>query len=93
MIKLIDTEKWPNGHADAIKDQAKREKNMAASGVDLFPNKMAIGSVKLETQLTLWMFAIRKTGIITRFNAPVFVDATGDGWLGFLVWCRIPLWS
>ena len=83
MIKLIDTKHWPNGHEDAIQDQAKREKNMASSGVDLFPNQMAIGLSKTANTINSVDVRHTKTGIITRFNAPVFVDATGDGWLGF----------
>ena len=83
MIKLIDTKHWPNGHADAIKDQAKREKNMANSGIDLFPNQIAIGLSKTGQAINSVDVRHTKTGIITRFNAPVFVDATGDGWLGF----------
>ena len=36
ILKTIDTPHYPNGHADAIKAQQKREATMAASGVDLF---------------------------------------------------------
>ncbi|MEO0477798.1 MAG: FAD-dependent oxidoreductase, partial [Planctomycetota bacterium] len=36
MIKRIDTKHYPNGHADAIKDQAKRDKEMAKTGADIF---------------------------------------------------------
>ena len=46
ILKKIDTEHYPNGHADAIKDQAKREAAMKASKVNLFPNHLAIGLSK-----------------------------------------------
>ena len=82
MIGRIDTKHYPNGHADAIKDQAKRDKEMAKSNVKIFTNQTAIGLemdgdriVSVDTRET-------GSGAITRFKAPVFIDCTGDAWLG-----------
>ena len=83
LIRTLDTEHYPNGHADAKKDQRKREATMAASGVSLFPGHMAIGLGKEGGRITSIEAREVTTGLIRRFRAPVFIDATGDGWLGY----------
>ncbi len=83
IIKTIDTPHYPNGHADAIKAQQKREATMKASGADLFPLHIAIGLEKAGDRIVSVEARNAVTGIITRFRAPVFIDATGDGWLGY----------
>jgi hypothetical protein len=82
ILKTIDTAHYRNGHADAIKDQKKREATMAASEVDLFAHHMAIGLEKVGDQIASVEAREVTTGIIRRFRAPVFIDATGDAWLG-----------
>ncbi|MCP5519128.1 MAG: FAD-dependent oxidoreductase [Verrucomicrobiales bacterium] len=83
LLKTIDTEHYPNGDALAIKDQAKREATMAASGVDLFPLHLCCGLEKDGDRIASVEAREATTGLIRRFRAPVFIDATGDGWLGF----------
>ena len=83
LIKTIDTPHYPNGHADAIDAQTKREATMAASGVDLFAHHMAVGLEKDGDRIASIEAREVTTGIIRRFRAPVFIDATGDGWLGY----------
>ena len=83
LLRTLDTEHYPNGHADAKKDQRKREATMAASGVDLFPGHIAIGLAKEGGRIISVAAREVTTGIIRRFRAPVFIDATGDGWLGY----------
>lgn len=83
ILKLIDTPHYPNGHADAIKAQQKREASMKASGADLFPLHIAIGLEKVGHRIASVEARHAVSGVITRFRAPVFIDATGDGWLGF----------
>lgn len=82
LIRRIDTEHWPNGHADAIQDQAKRDREMAKTGVRIFMDHRAVGLemdgnriVSVDARQTI-------SGQITRFKAPVFIDCTGDAWLG-----------
>ena len=82
IIKKIDTKHYPNGHADAIKDQEKREKTMAESGVERFAHHIAIGLEKNGDRIASVEAREVTTGIIRRFRAPNFIDATGDGWLG-----------
>lgn len=83
IIRTIDTPHYPNGHADAIKAQQKREAAMKASGADLFPLHIAIGLEKVGQRIVSVEARDAVSGVITRFRAPVFIDATGDGWLGF----------
>ena len=83
IIRKIDTRHYPNGHADAIKDQQKRETTMAESGVDRFAHHIAIGLEKSGDRILSVEAREVTTGIIRRFRAPNFIDATGDGWLGY----------
>jgi hypothetical protein len=83
ILETIDTPHYPNGHADAIKAQKKREATMAASGVDLFPHHLAVGLEKVSDRIASVEAREATSGLIRRFRAPVFIDATGDGWLGY----------
>jgi len=83
ILKTIDTPHYPNGHADAKIAQAKREATMAASGVDCFTQHIAIGLEKDGDTIASVEAREVATGNIRRFRAPVFIDATGDGWLGY----------
>ena len=82
LLKTIDTPQYPNGHADAKKAQRKREATMAASGVDLCAGHIATGLAKEGDRIAGVEAREVTTGIIRRFRAPIFIDATGDGWLG-----------
>jgi len=83
ILKRIDTEHYPNGDSLAIKDQRKREQSMAASGVDLFAGYIACGLSKQGDRIGSVEARNIQTGTIRRFSAPLFIDATGDGWLGY----------
>ena len=64
-------------------DQVKREKTMAESGVDLFAHHTACGLEKKGDKILSVEAREVTGGRIKRFRAPVFIDATGDGWLGY----------
>jgi len=83
MLNKIDTERWPNGSDRAKKDQAKREMHMDGSGADIFRNHTAVGLGKDGDRVTSVEARETHTGKIRRFIAPVFIDATGDAWIGF----------
>ena len=83
LLRKIDTRHYPNGDAEALVDQQKREKAMLESGTHLFPGHLAIGLGKEGDQITSVEAREATGGRIRRFLAPVFIDATGDGWLGF----------
>lgn len=84
ILKMIDTEHYPNGSAEAKKDQEKRDRNMKAqTNIDLYLNWRAYDAY--SEQNTIQYVDARQTssGERIRFEAPLFVDATGDGWIGF----------
>lgn len=83
ILKTIDTVHYPNGDALAKEDQKKREKTMAASGIDRYAHHIAIGLEKEKDEIKSVDARQVTNGKIRRFRAPVFIDATGDGWLGF----------
>ncbi len=83
LIKKIDTYHYPNGDEKAKVDQVRRDKALADAGTDLFPGHIAIGLGKEGDRITSVEAREVRTGKIRRFKAPVFIDATGDGWLGF----------
>ena len=82
VIGRIDTKHYPNGHADAIKDQAKRDREMAKTGVKIFTDHRAIGLEMDGDRIASVDARSTGDGKITRFKAPVFIDCTGDAWLG-----------
>lgn len=82
LISRIDTKHYPNGHADAIKDQAKRDKEMAKTNVKIFTSQTAIGLEMDGDKIASVDSRETGTGKITRYKAPVFIDCTGDAWLG-----------
>ncbi len=83
IIKTIDTPHYPNGHSSAKRAQRKREATMASSGIDRFLQHKAIGLEKHGDRIAAVEAREVVTGTIRRFRAPVFIDATGDGWLGY----------
>ncbi|MGB0768724.1 MAG: FAD-dependent oxidoreductase [Phycisphaeraceae bacterium] len=82
LIKQIDTAHYPNGHQDAVYDQARRERAMADTDAAIFKNFSAVG-LEMDGEKIVSIDARHTgSGAITRFKAPVFIDCTGDAWLG-----------
>jgi len=84
ILKMIDTEHYPNGHPDAKIDQKKRDENMKLMpGLDLYLNWRAYDA-KAKNDIVQYVDARQTSdGRRIRFTAPLFVDATGDGWIGY----------
>lgn len=83
LIKKIDTLHWANGSHMAWADQRKRERSMIESGTDLYAHHIAVGLGKDGDKITSVEAREVTTGIIKRFKAPIFIDCSGDGWLGY----------
>lgn len=84
LLEGIDTAHWPNGSADAIPDTEKRQRTMdAADGVHQFLSRRACAANTRDDLITGVDAEHIETGEALRFTAPVFIDCTGDGWLGF----------
>jgi hypothetical protein len=84
ILKGIDSKHWPNGSAESIPDTLKRHNTMdAAKGVKQFLGWQAYGTVMEGKRIMAVDARHIETGETRRFKAPVFVDSTGDGWIGY----------
>lgn len=84
ILKKIDTEHYPNGSAYAVKDQGKREKALkAASGVMMFRPYRAYDVQMKGSKIVSIDASSTVTGEALRIRSDVFIDCTGDGWIGY----------
>ncbi|MRI00142.1 FAD-dependent oxidoreductase [Kriegella sp. EG-1] len=84
ILKKIDTEHYPNGSADAKIDQQKRDNNVKSyKNISLFLNHRAYDAKAENNEIKYVDARQTSTGNRIRFEAPRFVDSTGDGWIGF----------
>ncbi|WP_251795681.1 MULTISPECIES: FAD-dependent oxidoreductase [unclassified Arenibacter] len=84
ILKKLDTEHYPNGSPEAHKDQIKRDNNVKSyNNISLFLNWRAYDAKAVENRISYVDARQTATGERIRFNAPLFVDSTGDGWIGF----------
>jgi hypothetical protein len=81
---MIDTEHYPNGSPEALKDEAKR-----AHALEQYPNITVFLNYRafrtgMEGSVIKAVDAMHtSTGQQIRLTAPYFVDCTGDGWIGY----------
>lgn len=84
IINMINTVWWPNGSPDAKFDDEKRTKNMAKySKIHQFLNFRAYTANTENDKIISVDAKHTSTGERKRFEAPLFVDCTGDGWIGY----------
>lgn len=84
ILKMLDTEHYPNGSPEALKDQEKRQKNMEKyENIDLFLNWRAYDAVSKLDKIIYVDARHTHTGEQLRFTAPLYSDCTGDGWIGY----------
>jgi len=84
ILKNLDTKHYPNGNPEAKIDQQKRDTYMKnIENIDLFLNWRAFDAVAEENTIKYVDARHTSTGEEVRFEAPLFVDSTGDGWIGF----------
>jgi len=84
ILKMIDTEHYPNGSPKAHIEDEKRLANVKKySNIHLYLNWRAY-EAHAENGIIQYVDANHTgTGERIRFEAPLFVDCTGDGWIGF----------
>jgi hypothetical protein len=84
ILNQLDTPHYPNGDPEAKQAEEKRHKNMnAAENVHLFLGH-SVYEVNTEGNTIKSVDALElETGVRRRFTAPVFIDSTGDGWIGY----------
>jgi hypothetical protein len=84
IIGQLDSKHWPNGSAEALNDDKKRH-----TTVDAEPNITQFLDWRLydvqvaEKRITSIDAHHNRTGEAIRCSAPVFIDCTGDAWVGF----------
>jgi len=84
ILRMIDTEHYPNGSPEAQKDQEKRDRNMQRyTNIEIHYNWRAYNAVADSNVIQYVEAQHTSTGKRIRFKAPLFVDATGDGWIGY----------
>lgn len=84
ILSGLDTKHWRNGSAKAIHDTTKRHRIMeAAKNVHLFVSWRAYSAKTKGSSITSVDARHNESGETRRFRAPVFIDCTGDGWIGY----------
>lgn len=84
ILNMLNTVWWPNGSPDAVHDDKKRHDNMGKYGnIKLFLNWRAFTTNATDDSITSVDARHTSTGETIRFSAPVFIDCTGDGWIGY----------
>ncbi|MCE1198571.1 MAG: FAD-dependent oxidoreductase [Marinilabiliales bacterium] len=84
ILRMIDTDHYPNGSPESLQADEKRMRNISGyQNIHLYLNYRAFaahadgGSIKsVDARHTA-------NGTFVRFEAPFFVDCTGDGWIGY----------
>ncbi len=84
ILSMIDTYHYPNGSDEAILDQIRRDANMKKyRNIDIHLNWRAYDAVSENNVIKHVDARHTSTGERIRFQAPLFADATGDGWIGY----------
>jgi hypothetical protein len=84
ILKMIDTEHYPNGSADALKEDKRRMANVEKyENINLFLNFRAYAAEAENNKITSVDARNTSSGEQIRFEAPLFADCTGDGWIGY----------
>jgi len=84
ILRMLDTEHYPNGSPESKLDQEKRDRNVKSyANIDLFLNWRAYDAKSMDNTVKYVDARQTSTGERIRFVSPYFVDSTGDGWIGF----------
>ncbi|MBE9518037.1 MAG: FAD-dependent oxidoreductase, partial [Bacteroidetes bacterium] len=84
ILRMLDTEHYPNGSPLALEDEKKRHENVEGySNISLFLNYRAFQANTGDQLISSVDARHTSSGEAIRFEAPYFVDCTGDGWIGY----------
>jgi hypothetical protein len=84
ILSMLNTGKWQNGSPESSVDDKKRQENIARyKNISVFLNYRAYGVKVTSDSITSVDARQTSTGNTIRFSAPLFVDCTGDGWIGY----------
>lgn len=84
ILSMLNTVWWPNGSPESVLDDKKRHTNMEKyTNISIFLNMRAY-SVNTSQGIVNSVDARHtSSGEAMRFTAPLFIDCTGDGWIGY----------
>jgi hypothetical protein len=84
ILSMLNTVWWPNGSPESIMDDKKRHTNMEKySNISIFLNMSAYAANESQGTVTSVDARHTSSGETVRFMAPLFIDCTGDGWIGY----------
>ncbi len=84
ILRMLDTEHYPNGSPDALLDERKRHESMTRyPNITMFLEYRAYNANTQDLVIQSVDARHTRTGEQIRFSAPYFVDCTGDGWIGY----------
>jgi hypothetical protein len=84
ILKMLDTEHYPNGSPDAYFDEEKRHKNVEGyENIHIFLEHRVYNAQTNDQTIASVDARHTSSGKQTRFSAPYFIDCTGDGWIGY----------
>jgi hypothetical protein len=90
IVQELSTEHYPNGDAgaiaanDTIESVVRAEKN-----ISVFPDTRAYAVHKKGNRISTVYCFNTHSHKESLFEAPLFVDATGDGWIGYWAGCEV----
>lgn len=84
IIGQLDSKHWANGSAESLADDKKRHATMdAEKNITQFLDWRCYDVQVAEKRITSIDAHHNRTGEAMRVSAPLFVDCTGDAWVGF----------
>ena len=84
ILRMINTVHWPNGSPESVIDDQKRHENISRyNNISLFLNWRAFYVTTVRDSITSVYARHTSSGEIKQFCAPVYIDCTGDGWIGY----------
>lgn len=84
ILKMLDTEHYPNGDPKAHNEDERRMANIKKyKNIHLYLNWRANDAYAKENTIKYVDARHTSTGERKRFIAPLFIDCTGDGWIGY----------
>lgn len=84
ILNMLNTVWWPNGSPESVLDDRKRHDNISKySNINVYLNWRAFAVNTVNDSITSVDGRQTSTGETKRFNAPLFIDCTGDGWIGY----------
>jgi hypothetical protein len=84
LIGQLDSKHWPNGSSDSLMDDKKRHDTIdREKNITQFLDWRFYSVQVAEKRITSIDAHHNRTGEAIRLSAPVYLDSTGDAWLGF----------